>query len=243
MQDGGVSGFDVWSRAQAVQPAPDHRVILGVAALAAVVVVGRRPWALSRHAVTIAHEAAHGIVALLGGRRLAGIRLHSDTSGVTLSRGRPRGPGMVAMLAAGYLGPACIGLAAAVTLTTGHAVGLLCGLVVALAAVLVQIRSLFGLWSVLLSGTIVGAATWWLPPSAQSAFAYLVTWFLLLAAPRSVLGLITERRRTTRSRPGALVSDPDQLAAITVLPAWAWIALFALGTFGALVGGAGLLVR
>ena len=31
-----------------------------------------------------------GLVALAAGRRLAGIRLHSDTSGLTVSAGRPR---------------------------------------------------------------------------------------------------------------------------------------------------------
>ncbi|MDO3398399.1 M50 family metallopeptidase, partial [Nocardioides sp. SOB44] len=60
------------------------------------------------------------VVGVLVGRRLLGIRLHSDTSGVTLSRGRPRGPGMVAMLAAGYLAPAVVGLGAALLLADGR---------------------------------------------------------------------------------------------------------------------------
>ena len=38
-------------------------------------------------AVTIAHEGGHAVAALLTGRRLRGIRLHSDTSGLTLSAG------------------------------------------------------------------------------------------------------------------------------------------------------------
>ena len=42
------------------------------------------------------HEAGHALTAVLTGRRLTGIRLHSDTSGLTLSTGRPSGPGMVA---------------------------------------------------------------------------------------------------------------------------------------------------
>ena len=39
------------------------------------------------------------------GRRLDGIRLHSDTSGLTVSRGKPTGIGMVLTAAAGYTAP------------------------------------------------------------------------------------------------------------------------------------------
>ena len=42
---------------------------------------------------------------------LTGIRLHSDTSGLTLSVGRPSGVGMVVTTAAGYLTPSLVGLA------------------------------------------------------------------------------------------------------------------------------------
>ena len=47
-------------------------------------------------------------VAVVCGRRLRGIRLHSDTSGLTLSSGRPTGAGMVFSLAAGYLTPSLV---------------------------------------------------------------------------------------------------------------------------------------
>ena len=46
---------------------------------------------MARHVVTIVHEGAHGLAAWATGRQLAGIRLHSDTSGVTVSRGRATG--------------------------------------------------------------------------------------------------------------------------------------------------------
>ncbi|MDQ2724350.1 MAG: M50 family metallopeptidase [Actinomycetota bacterium] len=234
-----LESVDIWSQVRAAQPAPDRTVVVTTVVIAAALVVSRRAWSITRYAVTIAHEAAHGVVALAGGRRLAGIRLHADSSGVTLSRGRPEGPGMVAMLAAGYLGPALIGLGAAAALAGRHAVALLWGLLVLLALLLLQIRNFFGLWSVLVTGVAVFAVSWWLPGRAQSAFAYLVTWFLLLGALRSVLALVGRRRRSGLG----LVSDPDQLARISPLPAGAWVALFVLGTLGALVGGGALLLR
>ncbi|MGI8752025.1 MAG: M50 family metallopeptidase [Acidimicrobiales bacterium] len=234
-----LGSVDIWSQVRAAQPAPDRTVVVATVVIAAALVVSPRAWSITRYAVTIAHEAAHGVVALAGGRRLAGIRLHADSSGVTLSRGRPGGPGMVAMLAAGYLGPALIGLGAAAALAGRHAVALLWGLLVLLALLLLQIRNFFGLWSVLVTGVAVFAVSWWLPGRAQSAFAYLVTWFLLLGALRSVLALVGRRRRSGLG----LVSDPDQLARISPLPAGAWVALFVLGTLGALVGGGALLLR
>jgi hypothetical protein len=168
-------------------------------------------------------------VALLTGRRLAGIRLHSDSSGVTVSYGRPRGPGMVAMLAAGYPAPALLGLGAAALLKAGRVTALLWLLVVLMAATLLLVRNWFGAWSVLATGAVVFAVTWWLPPTWQSGFGYAATWFLILAGPREVLGLVAARRGSARRR-GTRDSDADQLARLTHLPAALWVLGFALVT-------------
>src|ERR1700712_2158404 len=113
----------VWSDVWGSQPAPAPGAIW-VSALAALVVVSLpRSWRVARHVVTIAHEGAHGVAALLSGRRLAGIRLHSDSSGLTISRGRQTGPGVVVMFAAGYVGAGLLGLLAAYLLHRGHALG------------------------------------------------------------------------------------------------------------------------
>ena len=65
------------------------------AALALGLVLSRVAWPYTRMLVTITHEGGHAVAALLAGRRLQGIRLHSDTSGLTVSSGRPSGPGTV----------------------------------------------------------------------------------------------------------------------------------------------------
>jgi hypothetical protein len=211
--------------------------LLATAAVAAVLVLSPILWRTTRHAVTIAHEGAHGVAALVTGRRLAGIRLHSDTSGLTVSAGRPTGLGMVLTCAAGYTGPGLLGLGAAALLASGHAVGLLWALLVLLALLLLQIRNWYGLWSVLVTGLVVFAATEWLPPPWQAAFAAVGTWFLLLAAPRTVVELQRARRR--RSAPD---SDADQLARLTRLPALVWVAVFlAVDVAALLLGGSWLL--
>ena len=227
-----------WEQVTTPQPVPSTTTVLLTAAGALVLLVVPTLWHLSRHLLTIVHEAAHGFVAVLSGRRLAGIRVHSDTSGLTVSVGRPTGPGMVATLAAGYPGPAVLGVGAAWLLAHGYAVGLLWALLVVLVLVLVQIRNWYGLWAVLVTAGVLVLVTGWSSASVQVAVAFVVTWFLLLGAPRAVLELAASRRGA-----GARgMSDADQLGRLTHLPGGLWVAVFLLLGVGALVlGGAWLI--
>lgn len=228
----------IWTAATTPVPAPSQAVVLaaGLAALAVVLVTP--VWRTARHVITIAHEGAHALAATLTGRRLDGIRLHSDTSGLTISAGRPRGVGMVVTSFAGYVGPGLVGLGAAGLLHAGYAVGLLWLLVVLLAVLLLKIRNLFGLWSVLVAGVALVAVSWWFEPDAQSTVAYAVTWFLLLGSVRPVLEL-----QSQRARGQARQSDADQLARLTRLPGLFWVGMFLLVTAGALVLGAWWIVE
>ncbi|MDI3329790.1 MAG: M50 family metallopeptidase [Micrococcus sp.] len=236
---------DVWDRVTATQPGLDWPWALAMAALALVIAWTPAGYRLVRHLATLAHEAGHAIVAVSVGRRLSGIRLHSDTSGVTLSRGRPRGPGMVLTLAAGYPAPAVVGLAGAWLTGAGYAAGWLWSLVVLCALMLLVVRNLYGLWVVLATGVAVTALSWTAPPLVLSAVAHVVAWSLLLSAPRAVVELQRQRRglrRRGRSRaaPG-LDRDADQLARLTGVPAVLWIVLFWLVCIGCLVTGGRLL--
>jgi hypothetical protein len=228
----------IWERATTTQEPPSGEVVLLTAGVALVCLIVPTLWHLTRHVLTIVHESAHATVAVLTGRRLAGVRLHSDTSGLTLSVGKPRGPGMIAMAFAGYTGPAVLGLAAAWVLGRGYAVGLLWLLVVALGLLLVQIRNWYGLWTVLVSLAALVAITWWATPVWQSGFAYALTWFLLLGAPRAVVELQTSRRRSRGTR----TSDADILANLTHVPGLVWVGAFLVVTVGALAWAATLLV-
>lgn len=226
----------LWDHATATQPLPEPRFVVatGVAALA--LVVYRPTWRRVRLGITVVHEAGHALVAVLVGRRLAGIRLHSDTSGVTLSRGRPRGPGMVLMLAAGYLAPGVLGLVAALLLASGRALGLLWLLVLVLLALLVWVRNGYGLLTVLVLGLGLAAVSVYAAGRAQAVIAYLVAWLLLLAAPRPLLELLG------RGRAGRRGSDADQLARITPLPSLLWVLMLLLANLAGLAVGAAILV-
>ncbi|MGZ0147102.1 M50 family metallopeptidase [Kribbella sp. WER1] len=223
---------EFWNNITSVQPEPSLRLVIGTGVVALLLIGWRPIWKYTRQVVTIAHEGAHGLIAALVGRKLSGIRLHSDTSGVTVSRGKPTGGGMIAVLLAGYPGPALFGLAAAFVLSRGYAVALLWGLLLALVILLLQIRNLFGLWSVLVFGAVVFGVTWWGSTSVQTTFAHLLTWFLLLAAPRAVLELQSSRRRGQGRS-----SDADQLRRLTGVPALMWVGVFGLVTLGCLALG------
>ncbi len=226
-----------WDDVVGRQPAPEQGMVVLAAVAALLLVVVPSAWELGRHLVTIAHEGAHGVVALVSGRKLSGIRVHSDTSGLTVSRGRPTGPGMVATTLAGYLGPAAIGLGAAYLLRERHALAVLWLVVVLLALLLLQIRNFYGLYAVGVAGLAVFAVTWWGSGVLQTAVAYVGTWFLLFGSPRPVLELQSQRRRGR-----ARTSDADVLARLTGLPGLVWIVVFLAATVGALVVGGGWLL-
>jgi hypothetical protein len=218
---------ELWHRAISTQPVPTPQVsaILAVVALAAVVLA----WRVVRTLVTICHEGGHALVAVVVGRRLTGIRVHSDTSGLTLSRGRPTGPGMVATLLAGYTGPAIVGLGLAALAGTGHAAGVLWLLVLLAALMLLWIRNLYGLFVVLVAGAAVALASWYSPPTVLGWIATGLAWLFLLAAPRPVLELF--RSRST-------ASDAAQLAALTRIHRYGWCLLWLALTLAALATGA-----
>lgn len=213
----------VWDDVLGTQPPPTVAAAWLCALAALLVVALPGTWRRTRVVVTIAHEGAHAAVAVLSGRRLSGVHLHADSSGLTLSRGRPTGPGMVATVAAGYPGPALLGLGAAFLLRHGYALAVLWFAVLLLGLLLLWVRNVYGLLTVGAGLALVGAVSWWGEPRWQSAVAYAGTWFLLLGAPRAVLELASARRRD-RSR----TSDADVLARLTHVSAVVWVVLFLL---------------
>ncbi|MFE9608952.1 M50 family metallopeptidase [Streptomyces sp. NPDC006012] len=223
---------DLWDRLWGTQPDPALWMVLATLAAALAVVVPHGLWRVSRNAVTIAHEGGHGLVALLTGRQLTGIRLHSDTSGLTVSRGKPHGIGMILTAAAGYTAPPLLGLGGAALLAAGHITLLLWLATALLVAMLVMIRNAYGVLTVVLSGGTFLLVSWLAGPQVQAAFGYAVVWFLLLGGVRPAFEL-----QAKRARGAAGDSDADQLSRLTHVPAGLWLFLFHAVSLCSLIGG------
>ena len=91
--------------------------------------------------------------------------------GHRLRRAGPPGPAWCSPAPPATPGPGCSGWARPRCWRPGTRSALLWALLGLLALLLVQIRNWYGLWSVLVSGGLVLAATWWLPAEGQAAFA------------------------------------------------------------------------
>ncbi|GLZ41016.1 membrane protein [Actinokineospora sp. NBRC 105648] len=228
---------DLWQQIFGDQWEPPATMVLVTAAIAIVLVSVNVLWRPARNVITIVHEAGHALIAVLAGRRLAGIRLHSDTSGVTVSRGKPEGPGMVCTALAGYVAPSLLGLGFAALLGTDRVTAVLVVCAVLLFGVLIMIRNVYGVFSIVATGAVLFGVSWLASEEIQAAFAYLIAWFLLLGGLRPVAELQAKRRRGH-----ARDSDADQLARLTGAPGFFWVGTFALVNLGAVLLAAGWLL-
>ncbi|MGW3142037.1 M50 family metallopeptidase [Streptomyces sp. NPDC001139] len=232
MDSTAASLASLWDRVFGTQPDPDLWVVLATLVAALAVTLPHGVWRVARNAITIAHEGGHGLVALLTGRQLTGIRLHSDTSGLTLSRGKPHGIGMILTAAAGYTAPSLLGLGGAALLAAGHITLLLWVATALLIAMLIMIRNAYGALTVILTGGMFLLVSWLAGPQVQAAFAYAVVWFLLVGGVRPAFEL-----QAKRMRGGAGDSDADQLSRLTHVPAGMWLFLFHAVSLCSLIGG------
>ncbi|MEV0086152.1 M50 family metallopeptidase [Saccharopolyspora sp. NPDC050642] len=224
-----------WS-AQLLDSGNVAALVAGVLSL--LLVLSRNTWLLLRNVVTIAHEGGHAVVALLSGRKLNGIRLHSDTSGLTVSTGKPTGPGMVFTLLAGYPAVSLLGLGGAWLVTVDLAHVMLWACIALLVAMLLAIRNAYGVLSIVLTGGVIFAVSWFATPAWQALCCALFSWFLLFGGLRPIAEL-----RRKRSGGRAPNSDADQLARLTGLPAGIWLATwFLAGLVALVIGGTWLLL-
>lgn len=226
-----------WERLAGSQPVAPAWVVGVSGAVALLVVLNSATWHLTRSAITIAHEGGHALVSLLTGRRLEGIRLHTDTSGETRSRGKGTGPSVVLTALAGYLTPPLLGAGTAWLLATHHVTATLWLLLALLAATFLAMRNAFGVLAVLLAAGAVFAVTWFASALVQAVFGYSVAWFLLLGGIRPVAELQRQRHRGRVPH-----SDADHLARLTGVPGGLWVAVFGLVAVAALALGARLLI-
>lgn len=184
-------------------------------------------WRFARHISVIAHEGAHVAAGWSVGRRVSGVKLNRDATGVTTTRGSG---GLVITGFAGYLGPSLFGLATAclialdqITLALGLA--LFC-----LAIMLILIRNFFGVISVAVSGVLVFLVLRYGSPEVQAVAACALSWFLLFSGVRWVL------------MDGTGAQDAVDLTQRTHIPRFIWVTFWLAMTVAALWVGGRLLI-
>lgn len=217
---------------------PPRTLVLVTGLLAVGAVASRRVWPVSRTVVTMAHEGGHALLALLTGRRLAGVRLFHNSAGVTVSAGYSGGPAVVLTALAGYLAAPLLGLGAAALLATGHLLSVLLLSLAGLVGLAIAMRNAYGFLVVFVTGAAIVAVLWQGSSPIEAVLGYAMTWFLLIGGARPVLELQRGRRR----RPGDS-NDADHLARLTGVPGSLWVGVFGLVALGALALGAWWLLR
>jgi hypothetical protein len=197
--------------------------ILLAAGLALVAVLWTVLWRWTRTVVTIAHEGGHALTAVVAGRGLTGIRLHPDTSGLTVSTGARRGPGLVFTFLGGYPAPSLLGLGGALLVAADRPRLLLWIALGLLVLTLFFVRNAYGVLAVVATGALIAAVAGWGSARVQDGFAAALCWFLVFGGLRAVREL--QRGRRYR-RGGSGDSDVDMLARLTPVPGGMWAAIF-----------------
>lgn len=219
-----------WHIAAAPEPWAIFIVAIAVATLVSVPAI----WSKIRQAATIVHEMGHAVVGYIFGRKIDGISLHSDTSGVTTSRGKPYGLGFLLSVLSGYPAPSFLGLGmiwAATTNWSGAALTLFAALML---IALWLCRNAVGFLSCGLAVTASAALWWWGTPPVVANAVLAVGIFMVIAGFRCCIDLWKAHKHGDGE-----TSDAGQAASLSVvIPSTIWIGFFfAIALYAAVQSG------
>lgn len=214
--------WDVLLERWHITAAPEPWAILVVAIAVAVVVSVPAIWSKARQAATIVHEMGHALVGSIFGRKIDGIALHSDTSGVTTSRGKPYGVGFLLSVLAGYPAPSFLGLGMIWAATTNWSGAALTLFSVLMLIALWLCRNAIGFLSCTLALAVSTALWWWGTPPVVANAVLSVGIFMVIAGFRCCLDLWKAHQDSEGE-----TSDAGQASSLTIIvPASVWIVFF-----------------
>lgn len=191
------------------------KLALAVTVAVAALAVGADPvWRHLRYLVTTVHELGHVVVGWFVGRTVQSVRLHHDTSGLTVTSGRATGPGIFFLYVAGYPAPAVAGfliLWAVIYRRAGWAMAIL---LIMLIIALLLVRNLFGAVIVVVQIAAFGAIWVWNEPRVLAAVLTLAGAVLSFGGLRACLDLVrTQRRRGSKTSDAAILGRQTRLGA------------------------------
>lgn len=231
-------------------------IIAIIAVVMFIVVWSDKVWDKVQFTNTIIHEVSHSVVAMLTGRRLHGLKLHSDASGVAVSSGNPRGIGMLLTTIAGYPGPSLLAVLMSWLLSIGYAGAALTIYHVLLLFGLLLVRNFFGLFAILSTAIFTLGVTIWGSPFMVSLTVIALILLYAVGGVRGTISLVKvhvaagknmkhlTRQQQKDEQENVQSSDASQAARLTfyILPTWFWIAAFLLMNAAALVMSLWLLI-
>ena len=226
------AAFDAVVERWGVQASPSLEMVALIAGAVVVLTAVPGIWRVARQASTIVHEMGHVFAAWVTGRRVSGIKLHSDTSGVTVSRGRAQGPGLLFTFVAGYPAPGLLGLGLAWLGAAGHAGAALTLYQLILVLALLLSRNAVGIFSCLVAVLGIGAV-WWHNDVAVVGYTIVaLASFYALAGVRGTLDVcrvhLSAKRRSRSEVAGTDASQAARAWRGLPLPAAVWLFLFLL---------------
>lgn len=239
------TGYDFVAERFTTAAEPDPTVITGLAVAVVVLTLVPRIWRVTRQAATIVHEMGHVLAAWLSGRRVSGIKLHSDTSGVTVSRGRPQGPGMLVTALAGYPAPGLLAVGLVLLAVSGYAGAALTVYQLVLLLALLLSRNVVGILSCLISVLATGVVWWFNDAELVTHTVVGLSIFYGIAGVRGTLDVWAVhvaglRRRSHPVAQRAVAATDASRAAqawrLLALPAAVWLLLFLLLSVGSAAG-------
>lgn len=216
-----IQGWADWlGERWAVSEPPPYWMILTALAVILVVVLIRPVWLVARHAVTIVHEMGHVVMAWAWGRRIRGIRLHSDTSGLAITAGKPRGMGVLMTYLAGYTAPSVLGVGMVWASFAGFSGVALTLVVLMFLLAFLLVRNIFGFLTVALALAASTYTLWTGNPQAITAFTFILGMSMAISGVRAVVDLYQ-----VHDQGEAESSDASMAAQHSPLPAsfWVWV--------------------
>lgn len=186
---------------------------------------------------TLAHEAGHGVAAILAGGSFESLRMWADASGVARVSGLSRGADVGLFAAGGLVGPGC---AAALLFVAARrekparvALWVLAGLL-ALALLLVVRGGFAMVFVAVLAACLAALGAWTRGAVPQFALGFLAVQLALTVFSRADYLFMRE----ARTGGGTMPSDVAQMASALGGPYWLWG--FLCGAFSVVVLVAGL---
>lgn len=191
--------------------------------IAAALAIPRASWRYFGLFSTVVHELGHAFAALLTGRRVTGIRLNFDHSGLTTSFGRPGWRTAWATFW-GYPVPAVVGSVLVWAGFAGWAPAALSVGALVLLAALLFIRNADGVLILVGSVAVSAVLVFWVPADFTGHAVVALGVALLVGSVRDLVKVASVHVRRRRDR---RASDAYLLYRSTGIPSAVWLVLFA----------------